>query len=128
MNNLRKPINFDSQATMHATHQTTPKSISAMVRYNTTGYHRHRLRNVRIAGAFVEMGNARVLRKDSQIQIVFVFRQAGHCHTHRLEAKVDRVDTNGAQLSFCSLDDQAQAALSNIQGQDSAEPLTTTES
>lgn len=91
-------------------------AIEAMVRYNGTGYHRHRLRDIRLEGAFVEMGNVRVLRKDSPVQVVFVHRQAGSSHTHRLEAKVAWVETDGAQLHFCTLDEPAIQALRAFQG------------
>lgn len=86
-------------------------SISAMIRYNATGYHRHRLRDVQLDGAFVEMGNARVLRKDSTVDVVFVHRQAGTSNTHLVNAKVARVENGGALLKFVGLDTQAKQAL-----------------
>lgn len=89
--------------------------INAMVEYNTSGYHRHRLRDIRVDGAFVEMGNVRVLRKDSLVRVVFVHHERGHAHTHRLEAKVASVESNGALIRFLNLDDQAQRALSTLQ-------------
>lgn len=90
-------------------------SVHAMVQYNASGYHRHRLRDIRMESAFVEMGNARVLRKDSYVRVVFVHREHGRSLTHLLEAKVARVDPNGALIKFVDLDDQAQRALSNLQ-------------
>lgn len=90
-------------------------SLEAMVQYNASGYHRHRLRNIRVEGAFVEMGNVRVLRPDSLVRVVFVHRDHGRSLTHLLQAKVARVDSNGALLRFVDLDDQAQQALSQLQ-------------
>jgi len=90
-------------------------SVHAMIQYNASGYHRHRLRDIRMESAFVEMGNARVLRKDSCVRVVFVHREHGRSLTHRLEAKVARVESNGALIKFVDLDDQAQRALSDLQ-------------
>ena len=90
--------------------------IEAMVRYNASGYHRHRLSHIQPQGAFMEMGNVRVLRKDTPVQVVFVHREAGRSHTHRLEAKVDRIENNGALLRFVELDEPAQLAISRLQG------------
>lgn len=89
--------------------------LEAMVRYNASGYHRHRLSHIQPQGAFIEMGNVRVLRKDSPVQVVFVHREAGRSHTHRLEAKVDRIENNGALLRFVEIDEPAQLALSRLQ-------------
>lgn len=89
-------------------------SLNAMIRYNATGYHRHRLREVQLDGAFVEMGNARVLRKDSTVDVVFVHRQAGASSTHRVNAKVARVENGGALLKFVGLDRQAKQALRSL--------------
>jgi hypothetical protein len=90
--------------------------IDAMVQYNASGYHRHRLRDIRIEGAFVEMGNVRVLSKDALVRIVFVHRELGRSLTHLLKATVAKVETNGAFLKFVDVDDQAQHALSSLQG------------
>ena len=90
--------------------------IDAMVQYNASGYHRHRLRDIRIEGAFVEMGNVRVLSKDTPVRIVFVHRELGRSLTHLLKATVAKVENNGALLKFVDLDDQAQRALSRLQG------------
>lgn len=90
------------------------KAISAMIRYNGTGYHRHLLRDIHPEGAFVEMGNVRVLRKDSQVDVVFVHRHAGSSNTHLVNAKVARVERGGALLKFLNLDDQALKALSSF--------------
>ena len=89
-------------------------SINAMIQYNASGYHRHRLRNIDVESAFVEMGNVRVLRKDTTVHVVFVHRDLGRSLTHRLEAKVARVEANGALLKFVDLDAQAQQALTRI--------------
>lgn len=92
------------------------KAINAMIRYNGTGYHRHLLRDIQPDGAFVEMGNVRVLRKDSPVDVVFVHRQAGSSNTHRVNAKVARVEHGGALLKFFNLDEQALLALSSFRG------------
>ena len=92
-------------------------SLEAMIQYNASGYHRHRLRNICVGSAFVEMGNVRVLRQDSLVRVVFVHRDRGRSLTHRLEAKVTRVVNNGAFLIFVDLDEQAHQALSKLQDQ-----------
>lgn len=89
-------------------------AINAMIRYNATGYHRHRLRHVQLDGAFVEMGNARVLRKNTSVDVVFVHRQAGASNTHLVNARVAKVENGGALLKFCNLDEQALQALSTL--------------
>jgi len=89
-------------------------SVDAMIQYNASGYHRHRLRDIRPESAFVEMGNVRVLRKDSIVRVVFVHRGLGQSRTHLLEAKVTRVEPNGALLKFIDIDDQAHHALKQI--------------
>jgi len=86
-----------------------------MIQYNASGYHRHRLRDIRVESAFLEMGNVRVLRKDSRVRIVFVHREHGRSLTHLLEARIAEVETNGARIEFVDLDDQAHQALSRIQ-------------
>ena len=100
---------------LHKPSKLAGRAIEAMVRYNATGFHRHRLRDIRIDGAFVEMGNVRVLRKNSAVEVVFVYCDSGRSHTHRLEAKVSRLENNGALLEFCELDDPAQEALKKLQ-------------
>lgn len=102
--------NMDNKATNKAIN----KAINAMIRYNGTGYHRHLLRDIQPDGAFVEMGNVRVLRKDSQVDVVFVHHQGGSSNTHRVDAKVARVERGGALLKFLNLDEQALQALSSF--------------
>ena len=85
-------------------------SVHAMIQYNASGYHRHRLRDIGIDSAFVEMGNVRVLKKDSPIRVVFV-----RSLTHLIEAIVARVEANGALIRFVDLDGPAQRALSKLQ-------------
>lgn len=101
--------------TLHKHARFAGRAIEAMVRYNATGFHRHRLRDIRVEGAFVEMGNVRVLRKNSAVEVVFVHCDRGRSHTHRLEAKVSRLEDNGAVLEFCELDNPAQEALRKLQ-------------
>ena len=100
-------------------------SVHAMIQYNGSGYHRHRLRDIRVESAFLEMGNARVLRKDSRVRVVFVHRDLGRSLTHMLEARVTRVEKNGARIEFVDLDDQAQQALSKLQNSPQAAAMAT---
>ena len=86
-----------------------------MIQYNASGYHRHRLRDIGIDSAFVEMGNVRVLKKDSPVRIVFVHRDHGRSLTHLIEAIVARVEANGALIRFVDLDGPARRALSKLQ-------------
>lgn len=90
-------------------------SLDAMVQYNNSGFHRHRLHDVSTDGAFVEMGNVRVLRRDSTLRIVFVHHEAGRNETHLIEARVMDVANDGAKLAFCELDPPAQQALRKLQ-------------
>ena len=90
-------------------------SVHAMIQYNASGYHRHRLRDIGLDSAFVEMGNVRVLKKDSPVRVVFVHRDHGRSLTHLIEAIVARVEANGALIRFVDLDGPARRALSKLQ-------------
>ena len=105
-------------------HPGRQSSVHAMIQYNASGYHRHRLRDIRVESAFLEMGNARVLRKDSRVRVVFVHREHGRSLTHLLEARVAEIESNGARIEFVDLDDQAQQALSRIQDSQAFMPVT----
>lgn len=98
-----------------ADNQAVRTSVHAMVQYNGTGYHRHRLRDIRTESAFIEMGNVRVLKKDSHLRVVFVHRDHGRSLTHLIDAIVARVEANGALIKFVDLDGPARRALSKLQ-------------
>jgi hypothetical protein len=107
------------QESLHINHPTDvlpgPTSVHAMIQYNTSGFHRHRLRDIRLESAFVEMGNVRVLRKNSHLRVVFVHRDHGRSLTHLIEAIVARVEANGAWIKFVDLDGPARRALGKLQ-------------
>jgi len=105
---MQEPIDIKTMS-------ATSVSVDAMIQYNKSGYHRHRLRDIQVEGAFVEMGNVRLLRKDAPVRVVFVHRDQGRSLTHLIEAKVAKVDTNGAHIRFVDLDDPAQRALRKLQ-------------
>lgn len=88
--------------------------MQAMVRYNASGFHLHRVHEIGVEGAFVEFGNVRVLRPDATVQLVFVHRHGGRSETHMLKGRVRDIAANGARIEFSDVDDPAQRALSAL--------------
>jgi hypothetical protein len=91
-------------------------AMQAMVRYNGSGYHLHRIHEISVDGAFVEFGNVRVLRPDATVQLVFVHRHRGRSETHLLKGHVRDIATNGARIEFSDIDHPAQRALKDMDG------------
>ncbi len=89
-------------------------AMQAMVRYNASGFHLHRVHELGVDGAFVEFGNVRVLRPDATVQLVFVHRHGGRSETHMLNGHIRDIAANGARIEFSDLDDPAQQALSAL--------------
>lgn len=94
-------------------HNKTP-ALRAMVRYNGSGFHLHRIQEIGLDGAFIEFGNIRVLRRDATVQLVFVHQHRGRSETHLLKGHVRDIAANGARIEFSDLDVPAQEALSNL--------------
>ena len=92
-------------------------ALEAMVQYNNSGFHRHKLRDVHLNGAFVEMGNVRVLHQQAPVQVVFVHHDRGSNHTHLVHARVLEISQGGAVLEFYGLDNQACDALRKLAAQ-----------
>ena len=90
-------------------------ALEAMIQYNNSGYHRHILREIRRDGAFVEMGNVRVLQREAPVKVVFVYHDKGISHTHLIEARVREIFGHGAHLEFSDLDHQAHEALCRLE-------------
>jgi len=90
-------------------------ALEAMVQYNNSGFHRHILREIRRDGAFVEMGNVRVLQHQAPVKIVFVYHDMGMSQTHLIEARVREICGQGAHLEFAELDNQAHEALRKLE-------------
>ena len=101
-------------------------ALEAMIQYNNSGYHRHILREICLDGAFVEMGNVRVLQRNASVRVVFVHRDKGTSYTHMINARVKKILQNGAQLIFSNLDRQAYNALRKLQAQMSMATLSKT--
>lgn len=90
-------------------------SVQAMVQYNNTGFHRHTLSDIGLDGAFVQMGNVRVLRRHAPVKVVFVHQNNGTNNTHLINAHVCDVEENGARLVFSNLDLPAHNALLKLE-------------
>lgn len=90
-------------------------SVQAMIQYNDSGFHRHTLSEVGLDGAFVQMGNARVLRRHTPVKVVFVHQDSGTNSTHMITARVRDVEENGARLVFSNLDLPAHNALLKLE-------------
>ena len=90
-------------------------ALEAMIQYNNSGYHRHILREIRRDGAFVEMGNVRVLQREAPVKVVFVYHDKGVSYTHLIVARVREISGHGAHLEFSELDRQAQEALRRLE-------------
>lgn len=90
-------------------------ALEAMVQYNNSGFHRHVLREICLDGAFVEMGNVRVLNRQVPVKIVFVHHDKGTRYTHLVHARVREISKDGAQLEFFELDRQAYNALLKLE-------------
>jgi ribonucleotide monophosphatase NagD (HAD superfamily) len=97
--------------------ESSAAALEAMIQYNNSGFHRHILREIRSDGAFVEMGNVRVLQQNAPVRVVFVHHDKGANYTHLINARVKRILQNGAQLIFSNLDRQAYNALQKLQAQ-----------
>ena len=89
-------------------------ALQAMVRYNGSGFHLHRIQQIGLDGAFIEFGNVRVLRRDATVQLVLVHQHRGRSETHLLKGHVRDIAANGARIEFADLDDPAQEALSHL--------------
>lgn len=89
-------------------------ALQAMVRYNGSGFHLHRVREISVNGAFVEFGNVRVLHRDATVQLVFVHRHGGRSETHLLKGHVRDIAANGARIEFSDIDHPAQRALEDL--------------
>jgi hypothetical protein len=89
--------------------------LEAMIQYNNSGFHRHTLREIGLTGAFVEMGNVRVLRRHAPVKLVFVHHDKGANYTHLIHARVQEISKNGAHLIFSDLDRQACDALQKLE-------------
>lgn len=92
-------------------------ALEAMIQYNNSGFHRHTLREIGLNGAFVEMGNVRVLQRHAPVKVVFVHHDKGSNYTHLIHARVQEISKNGAQLIFANLDRPAYDALQKLEGQ-----------
>ena len=57
--------------------ESSAAALEAMIQYNNSGFHRHILREIRSDGAFVEMGNVRVLQQNAPVRVVFVHHDKG---------------------------------------------------
>ncbi len=90
-------------------------SVPAMIQYNDSGFHRHTLSEVGLDGAFVQMGNVRVLRRHTPVKVVFVHHDNGASSTHLITARVREVEENGARLVFSDLDLPAHNALLQLE-------------
>ncbi|MEE8482523.1 MAG: PilZ domain-containing protein [Acidiferrobacterales bacterium] len=90
-------------------------SVQAMVQYNNTGFHRHTLSDIGLDGAFVQMGNVRVLRRHAPVKVVFVHQHNGANSTHLINARVCDVEESGARLVFSDLDLPAHNALLKLE-------------
>jgi hypothetical protein len=102
---------FEKQGILHS-HEA---SLEAMIQYNSSGYHRHKLRDIRLNGAFVEMGNVRVLQQQAPVKVVFVYHDKGTRYTHMVHAKVREISQGGALLEFYGLDHLAYDALRKLE-------------
>ena len=96
---------------------TSRCAMEAMIQYNNSGFHRHTLREIGLEGAFLEMGNVRVLRRDAPVKVVFVYIHHGSNQTHLIHARVDEIRKNGAHLAFSDLDRNAYDALQKLEEQ-----------
>lgn len=90
-------------------------SVPVMVQYNNTGFHRHTLSNVGLEGAFLQMGNVRVLRRHAPVKLVFVHQNNGSNNTHLIDARVRDIKESGAELVFPNLDLPAHEALLKLE-------------
>ncbi|MFV1998517.1 MAG: hypothetical protein ACC641_10965 [Acidiferrobacterales bacterium] len=90
-------------------------SLQAMIQYNDSGFHRHTLVDIRLDGAFLQMGNVRVLRRHAQVKVVFVHQHNGSNNTHLVNARVYDIKENGAILVFPVLDLPAHNALLTLE-------------
>lgn len=93
-------------------------SVQAMVQYNNTGFHRHTLSKVGLDGAFLQMGNVRVLRRHAPVKVVFVHQNNGTNNTHLIKAHVGDVGQDGVRLVFSDLDMPAHDALLKLEQHD----------
>lgn len=89
-----------------------------MVQYNNTGFHRHSLSEVSLQGAFLQMGNVRVLRRHAAVKLVFVHQNNGINNTHLIDAHVDDIEERGAKLVFSNIDRPAHDALLTLEARD----------
>ena len=89
--------------------------VEAMVQYNNTGFHHHTLSDVGPSGAFVQMGNVRVLRRHAPVKVVFVHKNNGTNSTHLINAHVRDIEEYGARLEFYDLDLPAHNALLKLE-------------
>lgn len=101
-----------TQKQLYTDHQT---SLQAMIQYNNSGFHRHTLIDIRPDGAFLQMGNVRLLRRHASIQVVFVHQDNGTNSTHLVNARVRDIAENGASLVFPELDLPAHNALLKLE-------------
>jgi len=85
--------------------------LQAMIQYNDSGFHRHTLVDIGLEGAFLEMGNVRMLRRHAPVKVVFVHQCSGSNNTHMVSARVCNIEENGARLAFPELDLPAHNAL-----------------
>lgn len=90
-------------------------SVQAMIQYNESGFHRHTLSDIGLDGAFVQMGNVRVLRRHAPVKVVFVYQDNGTNSTHLIDARVSDIKDNGAKLVFSNLDLPAHNALLKLE-------------
>lgn len=94
-------------------------SVQVMVQYNNTGFHRHTLSKVSLDGAFLKMGNVRVLRRHAPVKVVFVHQNNGTNSTHLIKAHVRNIEEGGVRLEFSDLDLPAHDALLKLEQQSS---------
>lgn len=104
-----------TQKQLETNHRT---SVQAMIQYNNSGFHRHTLSDVGLDGAFVQMGNVRVLRRHAPVKVVFVHQENGINNTHLITARVRDIEENGARLVFSNLDLPAHNALLKLEQHD----------
>ncbi len=90
-------------------------SVQAMIQYNNSGFHRHTLIDIGLDGAFLQMGNVRVLRSHAPVKVVFVHQDNGTNSTHLIDARVRDIKDDGARLVFSNLDLPAHKALLKLE-------------
>ncbi len=90
-------------------------SLDAMVNYKNLGYQRHRLSDISVQGAFVNMTEPRVLKKYDPVKVAFKLREHGETNIHLLKGRVSDIVRNGAHITFQDIDLQSYSALLQLE-------------